>query len=413
MRRDMWIAAGVTVFVAVAFALTAARDHASAQGLSPTPTPAALPPAPVTYSGAATAGGAPVPDGYVITARIGDYLSQPIVVKDGYYVGLQVAAPETRHVGRGIAFLIGDEQANETDAYHPVGHPTFKRNFNLTFGRLPSITPTPTATATPTPESGGPPVGPPTQPPPGPGGGVPNPSSYSGRLSVAGAEVPAGMELVAWIGSYASEPALVKGDSYSGLVVNPADASFVGREIEFFLGGIRSATTATFRGGEFIENFPLLFFGFPTPTPVPAAATPTPTRVPPTPVPPTPVPPTPVPPTPVPPTPVPPTPVPATAVPPTPVPPTPVPPTPVPPTAVPPTAVPPTAVPPTPVPATAVPPTPAPPRPEPTAVPPTAETGFSLTEVVVVAVVVVLLLAVPVALVLFIVGRRQGWWEQL
>ena len=45
--------------------------------------------------------------------------------------------------------------------------------------------------------------------------------------------------------------------------------------------------------------------------------------------------------------------------------------------------------------------------------PPPAETGFSLTEVVVVAVVVVLLLGVPVALVLFIVGRRQGWWEQL
>ena len=72
MRRDMWIAAGVTVFVAVAFALTAARDHASAQG---------LPPSSVTYSGTATAGGSPVPDGYVITARIGDYLSQPIQVK--------------------------------------------------------------------------------------------------------------------------------------------------------------------------------------------------------------------------------------------------------------------------------------------------------------------------------------------
>ena len=400
MRRDMWIAAGVTVFVAVAFALTATRDHASAQG---------LPPAPVTYSGTATAGGAPVPDGYVITARIGDYLSQTAQVKDGFYA-VQVAPPETRHVGRGITFLIGEEPANETDAYRPLGHPTFRRNFNLTFGRLPAITPTPTPTATPTPESGGQPVGPPTQTPTE--SGIPNPSSYSGRLSAAGAEIPVGAVLVAWIGSYASEPALVKGDSYSGLVVNPADASFVGREIEFFLGGIRSATTATFRGGEFIENFPLLFFGFPTPTPVPPTPVP-PTPVPPTPVPPTPVPPTPVPPTPVPPTPVPPTPVPATAVPPTVVPPTPVPPTPVPPTAVPPTAVPPTAVPPTPVPPTAVPPTPAPPRPEPTAVPPPAETGFSLTEVVVVAVVVVLLLGVPVALVLFIVGRRQGWWEQL
>ena len=402
MRRDMWIATGVTVFVAVAFALTAARDHASAQSLSPTPTPATLPPAPVTYSGTATAGGAPVPDGYVITARIGDYLSQPIAVKDGYYVGLQVAPPSTRHVGREITFLIGDEPANQTDAYRPLGHPTFKRNVNLTFGRLPAITPTPTATATPTPE-GGPPAGPPTQPPTGPGGGVPNPSSYSGRLSVAGAEVPAGMELVARIGSYASEPALVQGDSYSGLIIDPADASFVGREIEFFLGGIRSATTATFRGGEFIENFPLLFFGFPTPTPVP------PTPVPPTPVPPTPVPPTAVPPTPVPPTPVPPTPVPPTPVPPTPVPPTAVPPTPVPPTPVPPTAVPPTAVPPTPVPPTAVPPTAVPPAP----VAPPAETGFSLTEVLVVVVVVVLMLGVPIALVLFIVGRRQGWWEQL
>ena len=397
MRRDMWIAAGVTVFVTVAFALTAARDHASAQG---------LPPSSVTYSGTATAGGAPVPDGYVITARIGDYLSQPIEIRDGNYVGLQVAAPTTAHVGRDITFLIGDEPANEKDAYHPTGTPSFK-SLNLTFGRLPSVTPTPVATATPTAEAGETPVAPPSPPP---GGGVPNASTYSGRLSAAGAEIPEGMELVARIGSYASEPALVKGDSYSGLVVNPADATLVNGEIEFFLSGIRSATTATFRGGEFIENFTLVFFGFPTPTPAAPAATPTPT---PTRVPPTPVPPTPVPPTPVPPTPVPPTPVPATPVPPTPVPPTPVAATAVPPTAEPPTPVPPTAEPPTPVPPTAEPPTPAPPRPEPTAVPPPAETGFSLTEVVVVAVVVVLLLGVPVALVLFIVGRRQGWWEQL
>ena len=397
MRRDMWIAAGVTVFVTVAFALTAARDHASAQG---------LPPSSVTYSGTATAGGAPVPDGYVITARIGDYLSQPIEIRDGNYVGLQVAAPTTAHVGRDITFLIGDEPANEKDAYHPTGTPSFK-SLNLTFGRLPSVTPTPVATATPTAEAGETPVAPPSPPP---GGGVPNASTYSGRLSAAGAEIPEGMELVARIGSYASEPALVKGDSYSGLVVNPADATLVNGEIEFFLSGIRSATTATFRGGEFIENFTLVFFGFPTPTPAAPAATPTPTptRVPPTPVPPTPVPPTPVPPTPVPPTSVPPTPVPLT-----PVPPTPVAATAVPPTAEPPTPVPPTAEPPTPVPPTAEPPTPAPPRPEPTAVPPPAETGFSLTEVVVVAVVVVLLLGVPVALVLFIVGRRQGWWEQL
>ena len=394
MRRDMWIAAGVTVFLTVAFALTAARDHASAQG---------LPPSSVTYSGTATAGGSPVPDGYVIRARIGDYLSQPIEIRNGNYVGLQVAAPTTAHVGRDITFLIGDEPANEKDAYHPTGTPSFK-SLNLTFGRLPSVTPTPVATATPTPEPGETPTGPP-QLPPGTGGGVPNPSTYSGRLSAAGSEIPAGMELVARIGSYASEPALVRGDSYSGLVVNPADASLVGGEIEFFFGGIRSATTATFRGGEFIENFTLVFFGFPTPTPATPTAMPTPT---PTRVPPTPVPPTPVPPTPVPPTAVPATPVPATSVPPTPVPPTPVPPTPVPATPVPPTAVPPTAVPPT-----AVPPTPAPPRPEPTAVPSPAETGFSLTEVVVVAVVVVLLLGVPVALVLFIVGRRQGWWEQL
>ena len=398
MRRDMWIAAGVTVFVAVAFALTAARDHASAQG---------LPPQPVNYSGTATAGGAPVPDGYVITARIGDYLSQPAQVKGGFYA-VQVSPPETRHVGREITFLIGDEPASETDAYHPVGHPTFKRNFDLTFGRLPAITPTPTPTATPTPETSGPPPGPPTQAPPG--SGIPNPSSYSGRLSAAGAEIPAGAVLLARIGSYASEPALVQGDSYSGLIVAPPDATFVGRQIEFFLNGIRSTTTMTFTGGELIENFLLVFSGFPTPTPVLPTSTPTPTSEPPTPVPPTPVPPTPVPPTPVPPTPVPPTPVPPTPVPPTPVPPTAVPPTPVPPTAVPPTPVPPTAVPPTPVPPTAVPPTP---LPAPTPAPPPAETGFSLTEVLVVVVVVVLMIGVPVALVLFIVGRRQGWWEQL
>ncbi len=372
MRRNWWIAAGVAL-TAIAFAVIPMSDSASAQG--------GPPPLPAIYSGTATVGGNPAPDGYMVYATIGEYRSAPASVNKGSYLGLQVAPPDTSYLGKSITFLLGDVPAEEVAVYsgRTAGRP---QTLNLTFQTLPEPTPTPT----------------PVTPTATPGPGKTSPSVYAGRLATAGTELPQDVMLVARIGAYESDPALVTGDKYTNLVVAPSDAGFVGRTIEFFLNGVRSATETTFNGGEFIDNLNLVFFGFPTATPAPVAteappvatataAPPTPTPVPPTP---TPVPPTP---TPVPPTP---TPVPPT--------PTPVPPTP---TAVPPT---PTAVPPTP---TAVPPTPTavPPTPAPTAAPPTPTpepTGGSSSSLVFILLGVVLLIGVVLAVVFLIASGRWG-----
>ncbi len=292
------------VLLAVAATLTGAGtllpDDAGAQ---------TLPMLPYIYSGAATADGQPVPDGFLITARISDYVSeQTVAVSNGRYTALNVAPPNESYEDMEITFHLDGVQAEETDIYKMVGSPIFKSNFDLTFPSLPVPTPTPT------------PV-------------VAQPAVYGGSLIVASSSVPANATLVAKVGQYESHPAVIEGETYRSLVVDPIDIETAGQPIEFFLNGVKSGISDLFEPGSFKLDFALVFVGLPTPTP-------TPTRVPPTPTPTsTPVPPTATP-----------TPVPPTATPmPTPVPPTATP-TPVPPTA---TAIP-TPVPPTPTTAPAV-----------------------------------------------------------
>ena len=97
MKRKRWIAAGVTAIVAAAFTFMASRDHASAQTH-------ALPPSPALYGGTATVDGAPVPDGFLVYARIRDYLSDPIPVIDGNYWGLSVQPPDYSYDDSTITF---------------------------------------------------------------------------------------------------------------------------------------------------------------------------------------------------------------------------------------------------------------------------------------------------------------------
>ena len=270
----------------------------------------APPPLPAIYSGTATAAGAPVPDSLVdengaclelcITARIGgDYESQPIPVKNGRYTALTVGPPDTSLSGETITFHLTGVQAQETDTFIAAALPAIKSAFSLTFPNLPVPTPTPTPTMTPTPV-------------------VAQPAVYSGVIAVLGGAVPTDAVLVAKVGSYQSTPAtIIEGGEFKNLVVLPPDISFAGQAVEFFLNGVKSTASDTYRSGSFTPNFILVFQGLPTPTPT-ATATP----VPPTPTPTaTPIPPTATPTA----TPLPPT---ATAVPtatPTPVPPTPVP----------------------------------------------------------------------------------------
>ena len=230
-----------------------------------------LPPAPFIYSGAATAGGAPVPDGFTIRGQVGSYTSEPVPVVDGGYDLLTVNPADVSFNNIQIVFLLDGVQADQTDTYRAAGIPLLKLDFDLTFPKLPEPTPTPTPippTVTPTPR-------------------VALPAAYAGQIIVAGATVPENAVLVARIGDdYESLPAIVNSDTgeYSSLVLNPDDFELVGRQIEFYLDGFRSGTTATYVGGTFEGNFALIFTDLPspTPTPLPPTATGTPTPVPPT-----------------------------------------------------------------------------------------------------------------------------------
>ena len=241
---------------------------AGAQGLSPREA-GAQPQLPALYSGIATVGELPVPDGLLITARVEAYVSEPVVMQDGRYELLSVSPPGASFTGKTITFHLDGVQANETDTFTPA---KFRFSFDLTFPRLPEPTPTPTVEPTETPM--------PTATPE-----IAQPSVYSGPIIVAGGVVPEGAELVAQVDSYESFPALIQGQDYRNLVVDPVDVRFVGQTVEFFLNGVRSGTTDVYESGKFSLEFGLVFVG--VPTPVPPTATPPPTQ---TPVPPSPTP---------------------------------------------------------------------------------------------------------------------------
>ena len=268
MRR--WTAAAMAAVLLLAGAALALEPRTAA-AQSP-------PPAPTVYSGTATVGGAPVPDGYQIVARVAvnvrTYQSDPVTVRGGRYGALTVSPPGVEFSGRTVTFHVGDVQAMETDAYRSAGRPEIKTGFNLTFPSVPEPTPTPT----------------PVPPPPTVKPVQALPGVFSGTIVVAGGTVPATTVLVARIGSYESLPASIQGESYRNLVVDPGDTSALGQSVEFFLNGVKSRNDVSYESGMQRHDFDLIFTGLPTPTPtvtpVPPTATPEPTATP-TPVPPT------------------------------------------------------------------------------------------------------------------------------
>ena len=271
MRR--WTAAAMAAVLLLAGAALALEPRTAA-AQSP-------PPAPTVYSGTATAGGAPVPDGYRIVARVvanvGTYQSAPVTVRGGRYGALEVSPPGVEFSGRTVTFHLGDVQAMETGTYRSAGRPEIKTGFNLTFPSVPEPTPTP----------------PPVPPTPTVKPVQALPGVFSGTIVVAGGTVPAEAVLVARIGSYESLPASIQGESYRNLVVDPGDTSALGQPVEFFLNGVKSRNDVSYESGMQRHDFDLVFTGLPTPTPtvtpVPPTATPEPTATP-TPVPPTPTP---------------------------------------------------------------------------------------------------------------------------
>ena len=237
----------------------------------------AFPPFPIIYSGRAlTADGPSVPDGYVIVARVGAYESEPVAVKNGRYTNLIVSPRDASLSGQPVTFHIDGVQADPPDVFVVRFAPSdsaFKDNYDLTFPGLPELTPTPVPTPTITPTPTATPL-------------VALPVAYSGAVIVAGAPVPDGAVLVARLGQYESLPALIEGDGYKNLVLIPDDPTLIGRTIQFFLNGVKSKTTDTYRSGVPPQVLDLIFVDVPTPTPtrtprptatVTATATPTPT----------------------------------------------------------------------------------------------------------------------------------------
>lgn len=246
------------------------------------------PPGGIIYYGNASVNGEPAPDGHTIIARVGDYESKPVMVSEGKYASLSVAA-DASLAGQTITFFLGDVPADQTDTYQPHGIPTIKTGFNLTFSSLPEPTPLPTPIPADTPT----PV--PTQPSAPIQAPEPTPASAEPMVFVSGlvfirgtSEAPTDSILVARIGdSYQSEPAaaIATDGTYGGLVVDPGDTSFEGSEIGFFLNGIPARTTAVYQSGKLERTFDILFTDYPTPlpthTPIPTnTPIPTPTNTP-------------------------------------------------------------------------------------------------------------------------------------
>ena len=372
------LASCVTVVVVASILVVSREDDTQAQA----PPPFAV----ISFSGTVTINGAePNQSGLMITARVGDWESEPVMVgsrpdQPNKYYNLVVNAPEGLR-GSMVEFWLGGQvMASSTSFFAYIDSETGEvvRDFSLPQNRTMDLdfASIPVATNTPVPPTNT----------PEPTAVIVSPAFFSGSVRSASGVIPDGYEVYAMVGDdfkTGSVP-VINGEYF--LTVDPKSDEYDNAQVRFFVidkgdpqnpSNELAAVSATgvFVPGKDFVNFHVSFpelaataTPVPTDTPVPP---PTDTPVPPTntPVPPTdtPVPPTntPVPPTntPVPPTntPVPPTntPVPPTN---TPVPPTntPVPPTntPVPPTN---TPVPPTntPVPPTntPAPAPTEPPT--------------------------------------------------------
>ena len=231
--------------------------------LTPTPTPIPTPEValPSVYSGQIVVSGGIVPEGAYLVARVGSYVSSPATMEGQAYKNLVVDPGDISMAGREVAFVLDGVVAITTHTYTSGGS---HHDFLLVFPALLTPEPTPTPSPTPTPT---------------PAVEAALPSAYSGQIVVSGGSVPEGAELVARVGSYTSPPAMIEGQGYRNLVVDPGDISMAGRAIAFVLNGVVAQTTHTYASGSHQHDFLLVFPPLPTPEPTPTP-TPTPTPVP-------------------------------------------------------------------------------------------------------------------------------------
>ena len=221
------------------------------------------PPLPSIYSGTVTVAGETAPDGIIIFAMIGDYISPSVTVTNGRYVGLTIGPPNVSFAGQVVTFHIETVQADETAKFIAYSLPVVVSSFNLSFPNLPIPTPTVTPTPTQTPI-------------------VAAPASYSGLVFVSGGEIPGNAQMLARIGSdYESHPVLVNPNTGEyGLFIDPLDINLVGRTVEFFINGVKARTTVIYESGVSNRNLDVIFTDFPTPIPTETPVVPTVTPIP-------------------------------------------------------------------------------------------------------------------------------------
>ena len=98
----------------------------------------------VVYNGMVVASGGTLVDGSMLTARVGDYESNPVAVVGGSYISLIVDLNDAALTGETVRFFLNDSEARTTAIYE--AGPTI-RNVDLIFTDLPMIEPTPMPTA--------------------------------------------------------------------------------------------------------------------------------------------------------------------------------------------------------------------------------------------------------------------------
>ena len=315
------IAAGRTgliqwsVLATAAFALTFIVVQSSVQPEPRVAEAQGLPPNAgwIIFDGEVTVNGQP-PDitGFELVARVGDWVSRPVVVgrlpqSPNEFHHLIVNPPHEGHKGQQIEFWVADERANATEYYAVVTELTgevcfscpftfpIRRYVALDFARIPTSSPSDAATGTPSPT-------------PTPSAYLPGSPSdsgwiiFDGEVTVNG-RLPdiTGFQLVARVGEWESRPVVVgrlprHPNKFYHLIVNPPHEGHLGREIEFWVADERANITDYYAviselTGEVCFGCPftfpirrsvtLDFARIPAPTPAPTSTnTPTPTNTP-------------------------------------------------------------------------------------------------------------------------------------
>jgi len=261
---------GMLIVTAVLAGLIAGLgDRANAQGEIPNIKA-------ITLHGEVSISGGIDPNGKTLTAKIGDWVSNSVVVgaqTENTYVGLFIHAPDEL-VGQDVVFWLDDQvQADEKTPYaflDQFGNEIFDwglpqlREQNLRFPFAPLATPTPTLVP-PTPTAT--PV-------------VLAPTFYEGRVRAGSVPPPDGTLIYAVIDDFITPFASVFSGEYF-LTIDPYFEKYDGRPIEFFIGETKALQGDVFEDDVRRENFLLVFPPLPTPTPVPTLTpTPVPTLTP-------------------------------------------------------------------------------------------------------------------------------------